>query len=751
MIRLPLALCAAICCQATLAQWSTPEGEVPFQDELASVKISLAVSSWDALFHPDSVWSDFEHSATFVYLADGISDTLENVGFRLRGNTSRTSGKKSFKVSFDRFDESFQWRGLDKMNLNGEHNDVSMSRARQIHSFFNESGIPSSRASHVRLYINDQYRGLYTNVEHIDGEWLEKRLPHAHGNLWKCTYPANLHDNGPNGSDYQFTPSWSNTRVYDLKTNETEDDYSALAQFINDLNNLPLTELPCAIEDQLDVNGYLRAAAGEILAGHWDNYIGNQNNFYLYQRTTDGRISYIPYDLDNTLGVQWFGEWIMQDPYNWTNDYRPLYTRLMQVDLYRNLFTWHMRELLATAFQVDAFEAQLQSWHDMANDAASDDTFYSLDYGFDFIDFSSSISENYGQHIPYGIVPFVGGRSASALLQLDPELPHPGWLMGWATGPVTDGNLVVEAIVYGNLTEVNASVQFDNGAIELHPMTDDDGDGIHSVNLSTEGHEKAAVQVVASFESGATRTSPCTPQLVWTAPLNSPLKLNEIMPLNNSYVTDENGGHADWAELTVVENGGTELLSDFFLTNRRTEPYRWRLPEATLSGGDHLVIWCDDDPEEGNLHAPFNLDASDDALYIMAVVEGEPRVVDSFQWSNALPNMSWARLPDGIGNWEICTSSSDVSPTPHEANETGAGMDLHQHLTAPPYPNPMLRGEEGTVTGAVSGEVLDATGRTVIEFAGEHWSAASMPSGCAVIRWQTEDGVWHHSPVLIID
>ena len=39
---------------------------------------------------------------------------------------------------------------------------------------------------------------------------------------------------------------------------------------------------------------------------------------------------YIPYDMDNTAGIQWFGEWTDQDIYSWTteND-RALYTRLL--------------------------------------------------------------------------------------------------------------------------------------------------------------------------------------------------------------------------------------------------------------------------------------------------------------------------------------------------------------------------------------------------------------------------------------
>ena len=71
------------------------------------------------------------------------------------------------------------------------------------------------------LYINEEYRGLYINVEHVDEEFLKKRFKHDHGNLWKCTYPADLADLGDNPESYKFTPSWNGEqRVYELKTNE---------------------------------------------------------------------------------------------------------------------------------------------------------------------------------------------------------------------------------------------------------------------------------------------------------------------------------------------------------------------------------------------------------------------------------------------------------------------------------------------------------------------------------------------------
>lgn len=730
------------------AQWVEPAFDLPFQNEVASVYITLSEASFDALFHPDSVWSDYEHPAGFVYQSLAWTDTVDQVGFRLRGNTSRTAGKKSFKVSFDRFDPDQQWLGLNKLNLNGEHNDVSMMRARNAHVFFNESGVPASRANHVKLFINGVYRGLYTNVEHIDGEWLESRIPHAHGNLWKCTYPANLHYNGPDGSDYQFTPSWSSTRVYDLKTNEAADDYQALAHFIDVLNNATLSDLPCALEDCFDVDSYLRAAAAEILVGHWDNYIGNQNNFYLYSRSQDGRLTYLPYDVDNTLGVQWFGNWIVQDPYDWTEAYRPLYTRLMQVPLYRDLFTWHLYDLLNDGFDGDTFEARSSSWQAMAVEAAAQDTYYPADYGFGFDDWQASIGSNYGLHIPYGIVPYVNGRASSALNQLDAFAPHPGWVIGWAMGPVVNGLLTVEARVGGDATEVTAWVESDGAAATAWTMVDLDGDGLYQTEVPTEGSTAIAFQVTAAFGNGAERTSPCEPSLVWTSQAPSAVRLNEVMPLNNSFLQDEWGGFADWAEITVTEAASLEGL---YLTNRLSEPQRWPLPSLTLQAGDHLLIWCDDDALEGDLHAPFNLDASGDDLFLMEIDNSQPRVVDMISWAELPPNVSLARLPDATGPWSPCAAGSEVPPTPGAENvaptqvsATLAGFSRHA-----PFPNPVRRGETCMLSDAVSGALHDSSGKLLMHFDGQKLDTSALSSGWYLVRWTDPIGKTHQHPIAV--
>ncbi len=83
------------------------------------------------------------------------------------------------------------------------------------------------------------------------------------GNLYKCTYPADLDYISNNPDDYKFA-LWG-TRHYELKTNEYIDDYSDLSTFISVLNNTPAANLSCALAQKFHVSEYLKIAAIKAL------------------------------------------------------------------------------------------------------------------------------------------------------------------------------------------------------------------------------------------------------------------------------------------------------------------------------------------------------------------------------------------------------------------------------------------------------------------------------------------------------
>lgn len=387
---------------------------------VARVDISIHPDSLAEILSPGNEGSDHEYMATFTFSRDEFTESIDSVGFRLRGNTSRRSQKKSFKVSMNTFIRGQQFMGVEKINLNGEHNDPSIARAHFSWYLFRNSGVPASRSGHVELYINGEYKGLYLNVEHVDEEFVELRFGNNNGNLYKCLWPADLVYLGSSPDLYKFENN--GRQAYELKTNLQENDYSDLARLVDVVNNHDPEDFPSELNLIFNVNIFLKALAVEILLGHWDNYAYLKNNYYLYHNEGTDKIEYIPYDTDNTFGISWFApDWATRDVYNWTNEgeSRPLVERVLQNSIYKDRFTFYMNRMIQEVYNPEHLDLYINSIRSRIMGYVPDDIYRTLDYGFTYDDFYNSFDDAWGNHVTYGIKPFVSVRSSSALEQLN--------------------------------------------------------------------------------------------------------------------------------------------------------------------------------------------------------------------------------------------------------------------------------------------------------------------------------------------
>ena len=165
-----------------LVNFIFPDESWKVYDESELAIIYITVDPEDLEWMYDNVESDSIHSATMQFQNAYLDETIDSIGFRLRGNTSRNAAKKSFKIDFNHFISGRDFYDVEKLNLNGEHNDPSIFRSKLCWDFYQDIGMASSRASHALLYINDEYFGLYISVEHIDDKFLSKNFENDDGN-----------------------------------------------------------------------------------------------------------------------------------------------------------------------------------------------------------------------------------------------------------------------------------------------------------------------------------------------------------------------------------------------------------------------------------------------------------------------------------------------------------------------------------------------------------------------------------------
>lgn len=392
------------------------------ESRVSSVYIEISPDSLAVIM--TDVLSDHYFKAKFIYDYGSGRDTLQDVGFRLRGNTSRFSQKKSFKVSFNTYVSGRKYQGVKKINLNGQHNDPTMIREKLFYDTWKKSGMVERRTSFVRVYINQDYYGLYTNLEEFDKDWLDRVYGENDGNLYKCTYPADLVYLGSDQQTYKDIESGSATggRAYDLQTNEAEDDYSDFVELLAELDQ-PADELFAArISEFINVDEFLKAFALDVASGNWDDYMYNQNNFFLYHNLDNGKFEFISYDTDNTFGVDWVSrDWATRDCLDWISHSqpRPLAEKLLAIPAFQDKYRHYLDTIARFIILPDSIFSLIDAMKELITPAATEDTYRTLDYGYTLDDFNNGFTQTIDGHTPYGIKPFLTTRQQTILQQLE--------------------------------------------------------------------------------------------------------------------------------------------------------------------------------------------------------------------------------------------------------------------------------------------------------------------------------------------
>ena len=86
------------------------------------INFNLNQSSFDSLINNTSI-TDILYDSSVEFILSNQVFYLNNVGIRLRGNTSLTAPKKSFKLDFNSFEPGRKFFGLEKINLNDKSLD----------------------------------------------------------------------------------------------------------------------------------------------------------------------------------------------------------------------------------------------------------------------------------------------------------------------------------------------------------------------------------------------------------------------------------------------------------------------------------------------------------------------------------------------------------------------------------------------------------------------------------------------------
>lgn len=346
--------------------------------------------------------------------------TIPRIGCRFKGNSSfqRNGIKKPFKLDFNRYDENATFLGLKKLNVNNFDLSPDFMREKLLHDLAGKY-VTALRSVYVRLYVNDNFYGLYLAVEQPDKVMMQSRFgKDEDGNLYEGEEQMgagrlpDLSWLGPDPAPYR--------PIYLLKTNETANDYSGLIRFIDILNNTPAAELPSRIEAIADVEDWLTWMGINNLVVNLDSYIGVAAEYYLYHRTRDGRFIHIQWDHNESFGITGDGTPRITTPATTdpfylpagaarpgglpTSPSRPLLTKLWAVDAYKRLYLQTLARVLRESFNPPAMSARITQLADMIRPHVAADP----NKAYTTAQFETNLNSTVGS-IP-GLRQFIDGR-----------------------------------------------------------------------------------------------------------------------------------------------------------------------------------------------------------------------------------------------------------------------------------------------------------------------------------------------------
>lgn len=329
---------------------------------LHEVEVTLDPAAWELLRVQDRSYYDllgggcmegpWESPYTWFDAAVRIDgEDLGAVGVRKKGLLgSQSEERPSLRIDVDRVEADKRFHGLEKLVLNNNNQDPGRLRTCLAHHLFADAGLVAPRCALAHVTVNGEDLGIYSQTESIDEDLIGRQLG---------ARPAQLYE----GALSDFRDGW--TATFEAETAESD---GAILLDVTRAMAADDADLYAELDQHLDVDAFFTFWAAEGLAGHWDGYTGNTNNFYVYTHPDDGRLRFVASGPDAAFDSR--------DPFGAS---RPVATmsalaqRLWATDEGKARYTAEMERLLDEVWDEDARLAQLDAWQALVRPYSTSD------------------------------------------------------------------------------------------------------------------------------------------------------------------------------------------------------------------------------------------------------------------------------------------------------------------------------------------------------------------------------------------
>jgi hypothetical protein len=609
--------------------------------------------------------------------------TYFDVGVRFRGTSSYlaigNSQKKSFNITMDAFVSGQNLHGYQNLNLSNSYNDPTFLR--EVISYqFQRRYTAAPKCNFVKVVLNNESWGVYVNVQQPDKKMMAEWFKGNDGNRYRADPPTNsptarsaLQWLGAEKGPYQ--------QSYELKTGQSQSAWTDLIAACDALNNKPIANVSSVI----DVDRALWYLALMNVLVNLDSYLVRGNDYYIYFTEGQGILHVVPWDMNesfggfnNRLSVNQMKQ--LTPFYQESNTERPLLNKLLAVPRWRAQYLAHVRTILAESFNPTAMEALIKKYHDSIRADVEADTkkLYSTALFTQALDQDAVIgSWPYRTTVP-GLRPFVRDRAAflNAFADINKLVPTVAGVAHAPAKPTLKDTVWVTATIAASVGVTGVELAYATGEIFTSVAMYDDGnhhdgragDGVFGGSIPpSQIGTTVRYYLRATASGGGMAIDPPRAELVThayeVAPIQgtSPIRISELLAKNDNGIRDEQGEREDWIELSNTGLAAVDL-SGHHLTDDLDTPTRWTFPANTvMQPGATLLVWADNEPTEGPLHASFKLSAAGEEVGLFAP-DGKT-LLDRIRFGPQQADESTGRL-HGFPSIQ----ATFPAPTPRQAN-----------------------------------------------------------------------------------
>ncbi len=239
--------------------------------------------------------TDVEVPATLT--VDGKS--YPNVGVHFRGMSSYmmvpAGSKRSLNLSLDYVDAEQRLYGYKTLNLLNCAGDSTLLSS-VLYSHIARQYMAAPKANVVKVVINGESWGLYSNVQQFNKEFLAENYQSDSGARWKVIgnpgADGGLRYLGENIEDYR--------RRFEIKTKDKEESWRDLINLCRVLNETPADQLEEAITPILDIDSTLCFLALDVVTSNSDGYWTRASDYYLFHEN-GGKFYIAPHDMNEAF------------------------------------------------------------------------------------------------------------------------------------------------------------------------------------------------------------------------------------------------------------------------------------------------------------------------------------------------------------------------------------------------------------------------------------------------------------------